>query len=94
MRRDYQNRLFANKANLFFPASSGKKRVLLYVKIFGARANFPVTCGYPKRDLLAPKRQERQVRKFSFFAPLREIFRVFGCGFAALVFCGSLSSRF
>src|SRR4030095_13422198 len=32
-----------------------------------------------KRDLLAPRRQERQVRKFNFFAafaPLREIFRV------------------
>jgi hypothetical protein len=39
------------------------------------------------RDLLAPRRQERQVRKFNFFAapstllrtcfaPLREIFRV------------------
>jgi hypothetical protein len=30
-------------------------------------------------DLLAPRRQERQVRKFNFFAafaPLREIFRV------------------
>jgi hypothetical protein len=32
-----------------------------------------------KRGLLAPRRQERQVRKFKFFAafaPLREIFRV------------------
>jgi len=42
---------------------------------------------FKKRDLLAPRRQERQVRKFNFFAapstslrtcfaPLREIFRV------------------
>jgi hypothetical protein len=32
-------RLFADKANLVFPAQSGKKRVLLYFKIFAARAN-------------------------------------------------------
>ena len=41
--------------------------------------NFGVAGSYPKRDLLAPRRQERQVRKFNFFAafaPLREICRV------------------
>jgi hypothetical protein len=35
--------------------------------------------GYQNGDLLAPRRQERQVRKFNFFAafaPLREIVRV------------------
>jgi hypothetical protein len=40
---------------------------------------FPVAHGYPNGDLLAPRRQESQVRKFNCFAafaPLREIFRV------------------
>jgi hypothetical protein len=47
-------------------------------------------------DLLAPRRQERQVRKFNFFAafaPLREIFRVFGCSSAALGLWVNTSSQ-
>ena len=51
MRRDYQNRLFANKANLFFPAPSGKKRVLLPLKVYVARANLPVARGSPKNGI-------------------------------------------
>jgi hypothetical protein len=43
MRRDYQNQLFANKANLFFPAPSGEKRVLLCFKICAPRANLMTT---------------------------------------------------
>jgi hypothetical protein len=38
-----------------------------------------VVRGYQNGDLLAPRRQKRQVRKFNFFAafaPLREIVRV------------------
>jgi hypothetical protein len=38
-------------------------------------------------NLFPPRRQERQVQKFNFFAafaPLREIIPSFGCGFAAL----------
>jgi hypothetical protein len=53
--------------------------VLLSLKVFAACANFPVVRGYQNGDLLAPRRQERQVRKFNFFAafaPLREIIRV------------------
>ena len=44
-----------------------------------------------KRDLLAPRRQERQVRKFNFFAafaPLREIFRVLVAAPPRCVLCG------
>jgi hypothetical protein len=53
--------------------------VLLSLTVFAACANFPVVRGYQNGDLLAPRRQERQVRKFNFFAafaPLREIIRV------------------
>jgi hypothetical protein len=53
-------------------------------------ANFPGR-GYPNRDLLAPRRQERQVRKFNFFAafaPLREIFRVLVAALPRYVLCG------
>jgi len=39
MDQHYQNRLFADKANLFLPAKSGKKRVLLWLKIFSICAN-------------------------------------------------------
>jgi len=46
MNRYYQNRLFADKANLFFPAESGKKRVLLYLKVFAACANFLMAAHY------------------------------------------------
>jgi hypothetical protein len=35
-------------------------------------------------DLLAPRRQERQVRKFNFFAVFAGDIPSFGCGFAAL----------
>ncbi|MGZ8454071.1 MAG: hypothetical protein ACXWZE_18465, partial [Candidatus Binatia bacterium] len=38
MGRDYQNLLFANKANLFSPAKSGEKRVLLSRKVCDACA--------------------------------------------------------
>jgi hypothetical protein len=52
---------------------------IIIIKGFAAGANCPVARGYQSEDLLAPRRQERQVRKFNFFAafaPLREIFRV------------------
>ena len=42
--------------------------------------------------MLPPRREERQVRITIFFAAFaslrREIFRIFGCGFAALGLCG------
>ena len=57
------------------------------LKSFRSLRKFSVARGYSKRDLLAPRRQARQVRKFNFFAApstslrtcfaaLREIFRV------------------
>jgi hypothetical protein len=62
------------------------------LRIFAPCANFPVARGYPKkRDLLAPRRQERQVRKFNFFAafaPLREIFRALVAAPPRWALCG------
>jgi len=54
-------------------------------------ANFPVAVAIQNGDLLAPRRQERQVRKFNFFAafaPLREIFRVLVAALPRYVLCG------
>ena len=38
------------------------------LKVFAARANFPMVNKFEHGDLLAPRRQERQVWKFNFFA--------------------------
>jgi hypothetical protein len=57
-----------------------------------------------KRDLLAPRRQERQVRNFNFFAapsallrtcfaPLREIFRVLVAAPPRYNLCGDSSAN-
>ena len=43
----------------------------LYVKVFAACTNFPAARGDQNGDLLAPRRQERQVRKFNSLRPLR-----------------------
>jgi hypothetical protein len=43
MCRDYQNQLFADRRTSFFPAQSGKKRVLLSLKICMACANFRIS---------------------------------------------------
>jgi hypothetical protein len=53
--------------------------------------NFSVARDYQNGDLLAPRRQERQVRKFNFFAafaPLREIFRVLAAALPRWALCG------
>jgi hypothetical protein len=63
----------------FFLALSNPLRPLHCLKVFAACAIFRWPLAIQNRDLLAPRRQERQVRKFDFFAafaPLREIFRV------------------
>jgi hypothetical protein len=63
---------------------AGEFFVLLSLKVFAARANFPMVNKFEHGDLLAPRRQQRQVpNRFSFAAPslrtcfasLREIFR-------------------
>ena len=65
----------------FFPAQSGKMRVLLCLKVFAACANFPSSVTLQDGDLLAPSRKTPSSETFSFylcaFASLREIFRFF-----------------
>src|ERR1700745_431515 len=77
MCRNYQNQLFADRRTSFFPAQSGKKRVLLYFRICARRANFShlETLGFGYSS-----RQDAKNAKFGnlfYFASLREMFRFF-----------------
>src|SRR6201982_3048133 len=80
MCRNYQNQLFADRRTSFFPAQSGKKRVLLYFRICARRANFShlETLGFGYSS-----RQDAKNAKFGnlfllcAFASLREMFRFF-----------------
>jgi hypothetical protein len=80
MCRSYQNQLFADKANLFFPAQSGKKRVLLSMTISAACANFPGTEDPSDSDVPRAKTPTTPSSEINFFSlralrSLREIFR-------------------
>ena len=71
----------------FFQRSLGKS-VYYYASRFARQAQilWPHKTSQTRR-FLPPRREERQVRItifFAAFASLREIFRIFGCGFAAL----------
>src|ERR1700746_1155662 len=75
MCRDYQNQLFADRRTSFFPAQSGKKRVLLYFRICARRANFShlETLGFGYSS-----RQDAKIGNLFLlcaFASLREMFR-------------------
>src|SRR3990167_7742160 len=76
MCRHYQNRLFADKANLFSPAQSGEKRVLLSVIICAACANFPGAKNARIRTFLPPRRKDAKFGKKDSlsFRPKGEIF--------------------
>ena len=65
MGRDYQNRLFADKANLFFPTPSEKNRALLCVKSFLHLRKF--LGGQSRKFSGLARRQQRGNDTSSFF---------------------------
>ena len=61
------------QANLFLPAQSGKKRVLLRLKVFATCANVPIHETSRIRIFLPPRREEREVRINVFSFSLRPL---------------------
>jgi len=68
MCRDYQNQLFADRRTSFSQRGLGKSVYCYTSKFLQLAQIFWWSVAIQSRDLLAPRRQERQVRKFNFFA--------------------------
>jgi hypothetical protein len=68
MCRDYQNQLFADRRTSFSQRGLGKSVYCYTLKVSLLAQTFQWPVAIQNGDLLAPRRQDRQVRKFNFFA--------------------------